>query len=197
MTCIAAIIDKNGVGHIACDSLGSNYRSGNIYVNRKIFAVGDMLIGFCGSYRMGQILQYRLTLPVATVDQDLDGWMHVSFVDAVRDAFRDHGGMRIEHNEEEASGVFLVVVGGRIFTVQEDLSLLESKDNFEACGSGEDYARATMNAAINHGLTDPQRILTEAIEAATKYIPSVGGEIHMLSEEAFDEGESANEREDD
>jgi ATP-dependent protease HslVU (ClpYQ) peptidase subunit len=181
MTCIAAIVDEKGVGHIACDSVGSNHYTKAAYVTRKIFAVGDMLIGMTGSYRMGQILQYRLALPAATVDQNLETWLHVDFIDAVRNVLKENGYLKVENNEE-TSGTFLVVVAGRIFTVQNDLSLLESQDSFEACGSGEDYARATMNCLVGFGVEDPALILTEAIEAATKYVPSVGGEIHMLSE---------------
>lgn len=181
MTCIAAIIDQKGVGHIACDSVGSNYHTKGVYTNRKIFTVSDMLIGFTGSYRMGQILEHQLALPAATVGQEFESWLYVDFVEEVRKVLKNNGYLHVENNEE-VGGTFLIVVAGRIFTVQEDLSLLESLDSFEACGSGEDYARATMNAAINHGITKPRRILTEAIEAATKYVPSVGGDIHILSE---------------
>lgn len=181
MTCIAAIIDSDGVGHIACDSVGADDSTKSVYLNRKIFTVSDMLIGWCGSYRMGQILQYRLSLPTATVDQDLDHWLHVDFVDAVRNVLKENGFLRVENNAE-AGGTFLIVVAGRIFTMQGDLSLLESTDHFEACGSGEDYARATMNCLVNSGIEDPAVILTQAIEAATKYVPSAGGDIHMLSE---------------
>lgn len=181
MTCIAAIVDNKGVGHIACDSLGSNYRTKNVFANPKIFTVGDMLIGYCGSYRQGQLLQYRLVLPPAISGQTLEEWLHIDFVDSVRKVLTGNGVMFIDKNVE-LNDPFLVVVAGRIFTVQEDLSLLESVDHFDACGSGEDYARATMNAALSHGISKPERILTEAIEAAAKYVPSVGGEIHILSE---------------
>lgn len=177
------MIDKDGVGHIACDSVGSSYHTKNVYTTPKIFTVGDMLVGFTSSYRMGQILQYQLTLPAATVGQDLDGWLHVGFVDAVRQVLKENGYLHVENNAE-TSGTFLIVVAGRIFTVQEDMSLLESQDCFEACGSGEDYARATMHCLVGYGVEDPALILTEAIETATKYVPSVGGEIHMLSESA-------------
>lgn len=185
MTCIAAIVDNKGVGYIACDSLGSNHYTKNTYTNRKIFKVSDMLIGFTGSYRMGQILQYRLNMPAAAVGQTLEEWLHINFLDAVRDVFKENGFLRVTENQEQpADGEFLIVVAGRIFIMQADLSILESEDGFEACGSGEDYARATMNAAVTHGITKPKRILTEAIEAASKYVPSVGGEIHILSEKA-------------
>lgn len=182
MTCIAAFVDNKGVGHIAADSLGSSRYTKGTYVAPKIFAISDMLIGFAGSYRLGQLLQYRLQLPAPAEDQDFDSWLHVDFLDAVRTVLLDNGGIRVQYNEEETTGQFLIVVAGRIFMVQEDLSILESTDRFEAVGSGADYARATMNAALNHRITNPTRVLTEAIEAAAKYVPSVGGEIHMLSE---------------
>lgn len=182
MTCIAAIVDKKGVGHIACDSVASNYATKSVYVTPKIFTVGDMLFGFTDSYRMGQILQHQLDLPPAAMGQSFESWLHVDFVEAVRQVLKSNGYLYVEHNEETA-GNFLIVVSGRIFTMQEDMSLLESQDCFQSVGSGEDYARATMNALLNHGVTNPQRILTEAIEAAIKYVPSVGGEIHMLSED--------------
>lgn len=181
MTCIAAIVDGNGVGHIACDSLGSDGYTKGVYVNQKIFSLGSMLIGFTGSYRQGQLLQYRLRLPAINVGQPVEDWLHLDFIDAVREVFSTNGVMHIEDNLERACP-FLAVFGGRIFLIQGDLSILESTDPFQSVGSGEDYARATMNAAINHGVTDPREILAEAIEAAAKYVPSVGGDIYLLSE---------------
>jgi hypothetical protein len=100
MTCIAAIIDSKGVGHIACDSLGSNQRTKGVFATRKIFVVGDMLIGYTGSYRMGQLLQYRLNLPTARMGQELDEWLHVDFVDAVRELLLSNGAMQVENNIE-------------------------------------------------------------------------------------------------
>jgi ATP-dependent protease HslVU (ClpYQ) peptidase subunit len=182
MTCIAAIVDKNGVGHIACDSVGSNGFSRSFYSTKKIFSVGNILFGFTGSYRLGQLLQYRLDLPQATVDQNLDQYMNIHFMDSIRSTLKDHGYLHVEDNEESLEGEFLVVFSGRIFTVQSDMSILESMDKFEATGSGEDYARATMNTLVEYGVEDTKLILTEAIETATKYVPSVGGEIHILSE---------------
>lgn len=182
MTCIAAIIDNKGVGHIACDSLGSDLLSKRVFTTPKIFVVGDMLIGFTGSYRIGQLLQYRLQLPTARMGQELDEWLHVDFIDSVREILLQNGAMQVDNSVELADSKFLVVVAGRVFTIQEDLSLLESVDPFEAVGSGEMYARATMNALVQHKVTKPERVLTEAIEAAAKYVPSVGGDIHLLSE---------------
>lgn len=182
MTCIAAIVDKKGVGHIACDSVGSNSFTRSFYSTRKIFSVGNVLFGFTGSYRLGQLLQYRLELPQAHVDQNLEQYMNIGFIDSVRSTLKDHGYLHVEDNEESLEGEFLVVFSGRIFTVQSDLSILESMDKFEATGSGEDYARATMHCLTAFGVEDSHLILTEAIETATKYVPSVGGEIHILSE---------------
>ncbi|MEV2222645.1 hypothetical protein AB0E01_22535 [Nocardia vinacea] len=174
MTCIAALI-ADGVGYIAGDSLGSNDSTQSVYRNRKVFRRGDFLIGCAGSYRLTQILQYGLVVPARRSGRSLEDYLYVDFVDAVRAALDDSGLSKVP------SGCsFLIVAESRIFTFQADLSLLESEDPFEACGSGEDYARATMWTMLNHGIGGPEQILTEAIESASRYVPNVGGPVHHL-----------------
>lgn len=169
------LVDRDGTGHIACDSLGSNGKTKNVYKTRKIFRRSGFLFGFTSSYRMGQILQYSLSLPKRKVGQDLTEYLHTDFVSAVRSAF-DEGG-------HEDGGEFIFITEGRIFSMQSDFSLLEALDTFESCGSGEDYARATMATMLAYGLGDPVQILTVAIETAANYVSGVGGEIHHLTSE--------------
>jgi ATP-dependent protease HslVU (ClpYQ) peptidase subunit len=173
MTCIVALVDETGEGYIACDSLGSNGTTKNVYRTKKIFRRGGFLFGFTSSYRMGQILQYSLSLPTRKVGQDLTEYLHTDFVLAVRNAF-DEGG-------HEGGGEFIFVTEGRIFTMQSNFSILEALDAFESVGSGEDYARATMSTMSAFGLGDPETILTVAIETAANYVSGVGGDIHHLT----------------
>ena len=110
MTCIAALV-HNGRGYIAGDSLGSNGYTKGVCKTRKVFRKGDLLIGYTSSYRMGQLIQYRLELPER--HGDLDEYLHVHFVDAVRKTLSEHGYMKIDSNREKG-GTFLVVAEGRI-----------------------------------------------------------------------------------
>lgn len=176
MTCIVAMVDDSA-SYIACDSLGSGGGRKNSYRNKKIFQRESFLFGYTGSFRAGQLLQYSLWIPPRKVGQNLDDYLHVDLVNAVRSTYETH---KFEDYSE-----FLIVAEGRIFTLQNDLSLLESQEGFEATGSGEDYARAVMHSRMLHseGTDNVPEILTEAIEIAGLYIGSVGGDIHHLKKE--------------
>lgn len=188
MTCIAAIIDKDGVGHIASDSLGSNGHTQDTYKNQKIFQLGNMLVGYTSSYRMGQLIQYNLSLPSRKVGQSLDQYMYTDFIASVRSLLKEHGYLRIDSNEERI-GSFLIVADGRIWHMQDDLSLLESEDSFDACGSGHDFAQATMHTLTQHKIRmTPSDVLREAIECASKYVSSVGGDVRILTNNSESSG---------
>jgi ATP-dependent protease HslVU (ClpYQ) peptidase subunit len=179
MTCIAGLIDKNGKGHIASDSLGSNGYTKSNYKNNKIFRKGELLRGYTSSYRMGQLLEHSLTLPARKVSQTIESYMYVDFVNAVRILLKDHGYLKVDSNRESI-GNFLIITEGRIFGMQDDMSLLESADGFDACGSGEDYATAALYILAKQGKLGARAMLTQAIETASKYIATVGGDIRYI-----------------
>jgi ATP-dependent protease HslVU (ClpYQ) peptidase subunit len=178
MTCIAALVDEKGVGHIACDSF-STY--GHLYKNSKIFKKGNMLIGYTSSYRMGQLLEHSLNIPERKDDQSIENYMYVDFINAVRELLKNNGQMLVDRNIETI-GFFLIVTEGLIFKMQDDLSLLEAADGFDACGSGEAYARAALHLLKKQGKLGPKEMLTEAIDTAAQYVASVGGEVKYLSD---------------
>lgn len=179
MTCIAALIDADGKGHIASDSLGSNGHTKSLNKNRKIFTKEGMLIGYTSSYRMGQLLEYSLCLPQRKVSQDIESYMYVDFINAVRNLFTDNGFTKVDYSVE-FGGNFVVITEGHLFEVQRDFSLLETQEPFTACGSGEDYAIAALDVLHKRGRLTPKNMLTEAIETAAKYVTSVGGEVRYL-----------------
>jgi ATP-dependent protease HslVU (ClpYQ) peptidase subunit len=175
------MVDAHGRGYIACDSLGSDGYTGQQYANPKVFAKGGMLIGYTSSYRMGQLLQYGLTLPEHKPGQNLDEYMHVDFVESVRSLLRDNGYLKIDYNVE-SGGTFMVITSGRLYVMTRDLALMEGADTFNAVGSGEHYARAVLQTLSNEVLIDisPREALETAISVASKYVVSVGGIIHHL-----------------
>lgn len=181
MTCIAGLIDKNGKGYIASDSVGSNGHNKSVYKNKKIFKKGNLLIGYTTSYRMGQLLEHNLTIPERKVGQLLDNYMYVDFVNAVRALFRDNGYLKVDNNTE-SGGTFLIITEGRIFKMEDDLCLLETSDNFDAVGSGQNFAQATLYILNKYTKLTPEKQLTEAIECASRYIATVGGEVRFLSD---------------
>lgn len=179
MTCIAAVIDKHGVGHIASDSIGASGQDKNLYKNHKVFKKGDFLFGYTSSFRMGQLLEHGLQMPDRKPNQLLDDYIYNDFIEAVRKLLKQNGYARVDNNQEWI-GTFLIVAEGRIFKVQDDLAVLEPENNFATCGSGEDYAQAVLDILTNNKVYDGKDVLTVAIETASKYVTSVGGKVQYL-----------------
>lgn len=160
--------------------------------DKKVFRVGEFLIGFTTSFRMGQLLQYSLRLP--SVEDDLHRYMVTKFVDAVRECLKA-GGYAKKENEVEEGGTFLVGVRGRLFKVVSDYQVGESLYPYDAAGCGEAYALGAL--AIYHGLqsvltpnidlnnhVNPEYRIRHALGAAQSYSAGVRGPFHIEKLEA-------------
>lgn len=139
MTCVVALRHE-GVIYMGCDSAGVGgwYNRAN-RVDPKIYRVGDMLIGFTTSFRMGQLLGHSLTLPHHHADVAIEKYMVTSFIDAVRKLLKD-GGYAEKKDEVERGGTFLVAYKGRIFHIESDYQVGEREEPFDAVGCGWDLA---------------------------------------------------------
>lgn len=170
MTVIVAIETDDAVW-FGSDRLGSNGYVGEPVTFPKVFANGCVTIGYTGSFRMGQLLQYALTVPVLPVGVDVNRWMAVDFMQAVRQAFKDNEWFESKDGVA-VGGSFLVAVAGRCYEIQSDFSFLRSMSNEYAVGSGKDYALGSLRSTRG---SKPKKRLLEALETAAEYVVSVGG----------------------
>lgn len=187
MTCIAAIA-KNGKVWMGSDSLASarDWRS-TIRKDPKIFKVGNMLIGFTSSYRMGQLLGYKLTVPKHHAGVSVEEYMHREFIDSVRKTLKDGGYTRIESNEE-TGGFFLVGYQGRIFQIECDFQIGEAADQYDAVGCGGQIALGSLFSTEKTKMSPEDRI-SLAINAAERHSAGVRGPViieSLVNEEAFE-----------
>ena len=176
MTCIVGIAHKGRV-YIGGDSAGV---AGYDIVTRsdeKIFPNGDFLFGFCGSFRMGQLLRYALVPPSKEEGQDIYAYMVTRFIDAVRECLKA-GGYASKDKEVEEGGDFLVGYNGRLFRIESDYQVGESSNGYDAIGCGESYALGSLymtNASAPHGR------VTKALDAAEYFSAGVRGPFHIMS----------------
>lgn len=139
MTCVVALRHE-GVIYMGCDSAGvGGWYSRQNRVDPKIYRVGEMLIGFTTSFRMGQLLGYSLTAPHHHPDVPIEKYMATTFVDAVRACLKA-GGWASKDKEVEIGGNFLVAYKGRIFEIQSDYQVAEGHEAYNAVGCGQDLA---------------------------------------------------------
>lgn len=79
MTVIVGLINEGRV-HIGGDSAGISGCRLTVRKDPKVFLNGPYVMGFCGSFRMGQLLHHAFKAPKPK-GNDLDGFMTTRFVD--------------------------------------------------------------------------------------------------------------------
>lgn len=184
MTCIVGLV-RNGKTYIGADSLGVDPRSLSCDDRKdpKVFRNGEFLIGFTTSYRMGQILAHSFSPPIMKKDQDLYTYMVTDFVDAVRKALKD-GGFASALNGEETGGTFLVGYKDRLFSIESDYQVGESRSPFTACGCADALALGAVAVASELPDMTAEWVVKTAIQVASRFSAGVGGEIVILNTEA-------------
>jgi ATP-dependent protease HslVU (ClpYQ) peptidase subunit len=160
VTCVVALVDRGKI-YMGADSAGST-ASGHIRtrIDKKVFMVGDLMFGICGSFRLRDILQYhtafakynaKLYTPLEYVNHEI--------VSKVRDTFKSNGFTRIENNEEEFDGSFIVGFKKKIFEVECDFQAAEVAEPYLAIGSGGDRAHASFSTTSHiKGITPIERV---------------------------------------
>jgi ATP-dependent protease HslVU (ClpYQ) peptidase subunit len=176
MTIVVGAVDDRGAVWMGADSQGSNGWDRTIRRDQKVFRVGSYLMGFTSSYRMGQVLRYKLAPPEPPCEGDLFGFMVVDFVDHVRAAFKSAGFCKTE-NGVESGGDFLVGVCGRLFRIEGDYQVGESEWGYSAVGCGAAYALGAM--AVSRGTTEER--IRAALGAAIQFSNGCGGPCSVLS----------------
>lgn len=175
MTCIVGLVDGPNV-LLGADSVGvDGWMGATARADEKAFRVGEFVLGFTTSFRMGQILRYRFDPP--KIDTwDVWRYMATTFVDAAREAMKA-GGFLTTNNGVDEGGAFLVGVRGQLFKVESDFQIGVSTHGYDACGCGAGYALGAM--ATNAQLPPRDRILS-ALGAAATHSAGVRGPFLLL-----------------
>lgn len=169
MTCIVGLVDeKNGKVYMGADSAGVALASIEDRKDRKIFKVGKrFLIGFTGSFRMGQILRFYLNPPPIR-NLDLYKYMCTNFVCHVIKVLTDNSHAKIESNEISCEGTILIAVKKRLFFMDKDFQIGEHNNGYHAIGSGESEALGALYA-LNDIKLDPEIKIRRALEASEQF----------------------------
>lgn len=170
MTCIVGL-ESNGKVIIGGDSAGVSGYDVVIRRDPKVFRNGPFLIGYTSSFRMGQLLRFRLAVEEQHADVDDFEFMATVFVDAVRDCFGAYGFKRKEDDRDQG-GTFMVGYKGLLYMVHDGFQVAMSANGFAACGCGESYALGAL--ASTEAMTPTDRI-KHALEIAERFSTGVRG----------------------
>lgn len=173
MTCIVGIKYKNKV-FIGGDSAAVDGYSVNARRDKKVFRNGKFLIGFSGSFRMGQIMRFHFTPPKHNPSKSDYEYMCVDFVKKMQKTFESNGfDGQNKRSEKETCGQMLIGYNSELYEIGEDYQVGIVYDNFNAIGAGYDLALGslyTTNALEANGLViSPEEKIQYALDASSKY----------------------------
>lgn len=176
MTCVVGYVEDGRV-HLGGDSAGVSGWDITLRADPKVFRVGEFVIGFTTSFRMGQLLQHSFEPPTIPPKVDLFQYMVTDFIGEIRSVF-DDGGFSKEKDGRESGGIFLVGIRGRLFKVCDDYQVGESLDGYDACGCGEAYALGSLHT---NRADDARGRLFTALMAASHHSAGVAAPFVFVS----------------
>lgn len=145
--------------------------------DEKVFRNGPYLLGFAGSFRVGQIIRYAFSPPGQVFDDDMQH-LCVDFVDAMRVAQREKRALRrVDEETHESDSQFLLGYRGRLYAVDGDYQVERPAELYSAIGVGADFALGAL-AATNK--KDPQKRVLAALEASARHCAGVRGPFVVL-----------------
>ena len=164
MSCIIGLAHKDKV------YIGADSASVEGWINRKtnlqkVFKRGPFLVGYTASFRLGQVLEYHLTVPTQNKNESDMTYMVTKVIDSLRDLLKEKGISKISSNVEEG-GRFLVGYRGNLYSIANDYQVGHMSDGFDAIGSGNEIALGALKA-----LTDlpPIKRIKKALEISAYF----------------------------
>ena len=176
MTCIVATRSRKGV-IIGGDSLGSDGYGSTVRQDPKVGRVGEYLFGFCGSFRVGQVLLFDFDPPEPSrkTAPEIYRFLVAEFIPKLRETMLGAGVLKIEDKIEEFDGAaFIIGIHSHMFYVEEDLQVGWPNTPYFSVGSGEDYAMGAMYNAYKQKKRG-EDLLMAGLNAAEQFSVGVGG----------------------
>lgn len=175
MTCVVGLITKSGLifgaDSLVTTELGSKYTLSD----KKIFIKNDILFGFCGDLRFGQMVKHSFIPPHIDRERDLELYVHTKLIPELQKVFLDSGHMKIE----QGSFDLLVGIGKHIFIISDDFAVIKTASPYQAIGSGAEYALGVMYATDK--MANERRRISLALDAASNFSQTVGKPFYFES----------------
>jgi ATP-dependent protease HslVU (ClpYQ) peptidase subunit len=165
MTCIVGYVEDGKV-YMAADSAASDGESVCVRRDTKLFNLRNMLFGFCGSYRVGQVLRYTPEMPRQLKSQTDHQFLCTDFVDFLIELLESS---RTLANEGGLASLGLsnLLLGykGMLYHIDSDMQVGVESTPYCSIGSGFQFATGAMHAMTGVDLPPKER-LTKAVMAA-------------------------------
>lgn len=175
MTAIIGL-EHDGQVYIGGDGVVSMGTMTNRIVNPKVFVKKPMVMGYCHSGRLGNLLKYSLKIPKHPKGKNIFDYLVNDFVRSIQTVLGKHGFFDLEPSKVVACYPILLGYRGQLYEVNGDFQILKYQTNYCAIGSGTELALGSLHstATIASLVRDPEKRIIMALEAASAFEGSVG-----------------------
>lgn len=180
MTCIVGLEHKGKV-YIGGDSAGVSGYSISTRLDEKVFVNGPFIMGFTGSFRIGQLLRYSFKPPKHPVNKDDMSYLVTDFVDAARKCYKAKGSLYKNNGDVESfKGPFLLGYKGHLYYVGSDFQIGRVADGYDCVGCGAEIASGAMYVTSTMSAMTPQNRIEWALRAAEHFSSGVRAPFKVL-----------------
>lgn len=170
MTCIVGWAEKGRI-YMGADSAGVGGLDLRIRKDPKVFKKGPFIVGYTSSFRMGQLIRFKMKTPDHPAKMDPFEYMCIHFVESLRECLKEGGYARVNNNVE-SGGTFLVGYRKKLYTIYDDLQVSVTKVPYAATGCGESYALGALR--VLSGLrVPPEAAVKRALSVAEEFSAGV------------------------
>lgn len=168
MTTIVGYEDKEGNAvYIGGDSALSGDDFTINMKSKKVFRVGEFVIGCAGSARASQIIEYHLDLPWVIGPMSDKQFMVQVFADTLCQLNKKLGANYEKETVNYTLGEMLIGYRGKLYGIFADYQVVDFADGFAAIGSGAQIATGALAALV--GTDAPKNVLKKALRIASRY----------------------------
>lgn len=185
MTAIIGFTDvKNGITYLGGDSYASSRYSGDTINQKKVFRLIDtenVILGFSGSVRDLNLLTYAENLIDKRDEPNIDEkYIVTKFVPNVIKLFNNNGRNELDKGIASSESYFLIGYKDKLWKIHFDYSVLNTINNYEAIGSGTDFALGSLFTTEDTELTPIERI-HKALQSASRFATGVNAPYFIIN----------------
>ena len=174
MTCIVAIKKEYSV-LLGGDSAASGNNRKVSRLDKKIFKLGDIIFGFAGSFRIGQLIKYQLKIPNKIENINNEEYVINYLIREIVIMLKQN--RLVKNNKMDCN--LLIGLGNQIYKVDSDFQIEITNDEYASIGDGEDFALGALYA-LKDSIFTPEEKAQKALEASARYCTTVEEPFYYL-----------------
>ena len=168
MSCVVSYINPDGSIVMGSDSVGADDYNKEVFerVDEKVFVKGDMIFGFVGSFRVGQLVRYKFKIPKRLNSCKSDHeYMCTTFVDELKKCLVDNHSVRTVDGEASC-GEMLVGYNGAVYCIDGDYHVGIYATDYMSIGIGSAHALGALHTLTYNKQLSTETRVKRALEAS-------------------------------